>query len=156
MTTNPLVSAFWSASEPPAPRHRHYRDAAILDAPERAGDRCEIPLERIGVEAIGLPPTGGNMEERGTLYCAVCPEYPQGCKVEATDDRKAAFRAHLDALKANNLAAKQDRKRALGHAEPDWDAKWCHVCGARIGANGGRGLCVRHYSEWKREREEAA
>lgn len=157
-STNPLVSQFWSASEPPAPAHRHYRDAAIEDAPERAGDQCGIPLERIGVEAIGLPPTGGNMEERGTLYCTVCPDYPQGCKLAASDERRAAFRAHLDGLRANNEAARRDHTRALRHAEPAWDSKWCSICGQRIGSNGARGLCARHYSQWRKqhEQEEAA
>lgn len=154
--TNPLVSAFWSASQPPTPRHRHYRDAAILDDPDWAGCQCEIRTTRIGIEEIGLPSTGGMMEERGTLHCTECPDYdPRGCS-PATPERLAAFQAHLARLKANNLAAREDRKRALRHAEPDWDAKWCSICGARINDSGARGLCARHYSEWKRERQEEA
>ncbi len=63
---------------------------------------------------------------------------------------------HLARIKANNLAAREDRKRALGQSKAWAGEKWCILCGQRINANGGRGLCARHYSEWKRNQEEAA
>ena len=116
MSTNPLVAAFFAQPLPAAKPKRHYRDRAIQDSREWAGLQCEIPLERIPVGEIGGLGYS-NEEERGTLYCPWCPEYPHGCKRKATPERMAAFRAYLDTLKARNEASDRDRAKRAAHAE---------------------------------------
>lgn len=116
MSTNPLVAAFFAQPLPAPKPKRHYRDQAIEDGPDWAGRQCEIPLERIAVSEIGGDGYS-NEQERGTLYCPWCPEYPHGCKRKATPERMAAFRAHLDTLKRNNTAADRDRAKCRDHAD---------------------------------------
>lgn len=114
MSTNPLVSAFFAQPLPAAKPKRHYRDRAIEDSREWAGLQCEIPLERIPVGEIGGLGYS-NEEERGTLYCPWCPEYPHGCKRKATQERREAFALYLEDLRRRNLLARKEHERYRIH-----------------------------------------
>jgi hypothetical protein len=108
--------------EPPK-RLNHYRDQAI--AADRAGYECEIPLQHIAMARIGMGTAGTTEEERGTLFCTRCLDYPDGCKGKATAERLQAFEAHLDSLRRNNLSAAAETAKyaPIRNVEADYETR---------------------------------
>lgn len=111
VTINPLIRAFWQQQAPPS-KTGNYRDLAIERDPDWRGIVCEIPLEHVPAKDIAGE---GADVERGTLYCPWCPEFPNGCKSAATQERREAFALYLEDLRRRNLLARKEHERYRIH-----------------------------------------